>query len=233
MTAYTATFIVLLCLCFLATGLLYNHSHPSQQKISATQDMAIDAIFIALILIMSFVPNMGYITVAPGISLTLIHIPVLIGACLRGVKKGTLYGLVFGISSWLEALIIGTGFNLFFIYPWTAIPCRVLFGFLSGLFFSFGRKFPKRYAKSLYLALVSLGLTWIHTGLVFFNLWIFYHQEIAALFASSAPVASGVSWTFLAVILLGAAGESILAFVLVPSISLALRKALPHLWVKA
>jgi hypothetical protein len=117
MTAYTATFIVLLCLCFLATGLLYSHSHPSQQKISATQDMAIDAIFIALILIMSFVPNMGYITVAPGISLTLIHIPVLIGACLRGVKKGTLYGLVFGVSSWLEALIIGTGFNLFLFIP--------------------------------------------------------------------------------------------------------------------
>jgi uncharacterized membrane protein len=233
MTPYTATFIVLLCFCFLATGLLYNHSYPSEKKLSATQDMAIDAIFIALILIMSFVPNMGYITVAPGVSLTLIHIPVLIGAYLRGTKKATLYGLVFGISSWLEALIIGTGFNLFFIYPWTAIPCRVVFGFLAGLFFSFGRKFSQRGAKSLYLALVSLVLTWIHTGLVFFNLWIFYHQEIAALFASNAPVAAGVSWTFLGVILLGALGESLLAFVLVPSVSLALRKALPHLWVKA
>jgi uncharacterized membrane protein len=232
MNGYNLTFLIGLCLLFLLTGLVYRHFFPSSGKISPTQDMAIDAIFIALILIMSFVPNMGYITVAPGISLTLVHIPVLIGACLRGVKKGTLYGLVFGISSWLEALIIGSGFNLFFIYPWTAIPSRVVFGFLAGLLYDLVRKFPKVYAKSIYLALVSLALTWIHTGLVFFNLWIFYHGEIEALFASSNPVASGVSWTFLGVILLGAAGESILAFILVPSVSLALRKALPHLWAR-
>jgi len=193
--------------------------------------MTIDALFIALILLMSFVPNLGYITVAPGISLTLVHVPVLIGAALRGWKKGTVYGFVFGLSSWIAALMSGTGFNIFFIYPWTAIPSRVLFGLLAGLVFDLARKFPKIYAKSIYLALVSALLTMVHTGLVFFNLWIFYHADIEALFASANPISNGVSWTFLGVILIGMAGEMTLAAFLVPSISFALKKALPKLWI--
>lgn len=228
--------IVFLCvMLFLVavTAFSLTKDHPNKEKDTHQRitDLVTDGVFIALIVIMTFVPNLGFITVAPGVSFTLIHIPVLVGASLKGAKKGALYGLAFGICSWFEALQIGAGFNLFFIYPWTAIPSRVVFGFLAGLLFSLVQKFPKRYAKSIYLAVASAFLTVLHTVLVFGNLYIFYSSEVSALLGSLDPVINGMSWTFLGLIGVGMLGEMALAFIFVPTINLSLRKAAPQLWM--
>lgn len=185
--------------------------------------MTLDAVFIAIIMLMTFVPNIGFIAITPFLSLTLLHLPVLLGAALGGPKKGLLLGLVFGIASYMQALS-GTGFNALFAFPWVAIPPRAAFGLLAGLTFSLLGKIVKKSHYGLYLALASAVMTAIHTGLVFLDLYICYPAKIAEMFGSSEPVASGTTWTFLLVILVGMAGEMAVAAIVTPPLYLAVDK---------
>jgi uncharacterized membrane protein len=199
---------------FFAFCFVYRRNYPSRLE---AKDVALDAMFIAIILLMGFVPQVGYITLVPGLSLTLLHLPVLIGAYLFGWKKGALYGLVFGVTSWIEAMIQGTGFNVFFLYPWVSILPRLLFGAISGFCFQLLKKNPKIYGTGWVVGGISFLLTCLHTALVFADLYVFYPQEIQGLFTSGSSLINGVTFTFLAMIALGMVGEASLAAILVPS----------------
>ena len=65
-------------------------------KKQATLTVAMLGIFSALILLMTFTP-IGYLVIPGiGVSATLIHIPVIVGAVVLGPKLGTALGLVWG-----------------------------------------------------------------------------------------------------------------------------------------
>jgi uncharacterized membrane protein len=214
MNYQVVVFWALFLVWFFAFTFVYRSFYPSRLK---ARDVALDAMFIAIILLMGFVPQVGYITIVPGLSLTLLHLPVLIGAYLFGWKKGALYGLAFGVTSWIEAMIQGGVFNAFFIYPWVSVLPRVLFGAISGFCFQYLKKNPKIYGSGWIVGAISFLLTCLHTGLVFADLYVFYPKEISAFFTSGNSLISGVSFTFLAVIALGMVGEASLAAILVPS----------------
>lgn len=55
-------------------------------------------LFIAIILIMAFVPYLGFIPLG-FMNATIIHIPVIIGALFLGLKGGAILGFVFGLTS--------------------------------------------------------------------------------------------------------------------------------------
>ena len=220
-------FLAVLLLLTALLGHAYNAKEKDVHEIVAT--MTLDAVFIAIILIMTFVPYLGYIAVTPVLSFTLLHLPVLLGAALGGWKKGALLGLVFGLSSYMQALNGAAGFNALFAYPWVAVPPRFLFGLIAGIVFSFIGKVSNKRAIGLYLALACAGLTALHTALVFFDLYIFYPDTIAGLFSSTSPIATGTTLTFLLVILIGMAGEMGIAAVIIPSLYLAVTKASPRL----
>lgn len=86
------------------------------------------SVFSAIILLMSLVPQIGFITIMPGVALTLVHIPVLIGIFLLPKKDSWVLGLMYGLGSMIAAyLYAATPFDLAFQYPWIAIIPRVLF----------------------------------------------------------------------------------------------------------
>lgn len=60
--------------------------------------MVLTALFTAIIIIMAFVPYLGYINLVV-IKATLIHVPVIIGSIILGPKKGGFLGFVFGCTS--------------------------------------------------------------------------------------------------------------------------------------
>ena len=186
--------------------------------------MTVDAVFIALLLVMTFVPSMGFIAITPFLSLTLMHLPVLLGAALFGWKKGLLYGLAFGVSSYVNALT-GTGFNALFAFPWVAIPPRALFGLVAGIIFSLIGKLNKKGIKGIYLSLACFGLTILHTVLVFADLFLFHYETVAGLMFSDQAIAA--RFTFAAIIGLGMLGEALLAAVVIPPLHLAVTKAAP------
>ena len=63
------------------------------------------ALFIAIMLVMNFTP-LGYITTGL-FSITLMTIPVALGAVCTGVTGGAVLGFVFGLTSFLQAFGIG------------------------------------------------------------------------------------------------------------------------------
>lgn len=206
-------FWVFFALCIIGFLALIKKTFPTEIKVKS---LAMDAMIIAIIVIMGLIPQVGYIMILPGLSLTLVHLPVLLGCYIGGPKKGLLYGLVFGLTSWYQAMFNMSGLNIFFIYPWISVLPRVLFGFIAGLVFSFLRKLLKGKDKFYVTSGTSFLLTVVHTALVFSCLFIFYPTEMISLFGSTQEITQGVTFFFFGVILLGAAGEALLAAILIP-----------------
>ena len=106
--------------------------------------MAEMAVLIAIILLMAFTP-IGYIKTA-GLEITLITIPVIVGAIVMGPKAGAVLGGVFGITSFLQAIMGLSPFGalLVEISPWKSfivcIPPRILMGLFTGLIWKLFKK---------------------------------------------------------------------------------------------
>ena len=124
--------------------------------------IAIMACFMALIAIFTFVPYVGFIPLG-FMSVTIIHVVVIIGAMLLNKNYGALLGLFMGVSSMIKSMTTGTMGDQTFIMPWVSILPRVLFGYLAGLIYE------KMHFKSKYLNafLCAMFSTIIHTLLVF------------------------------------------------------------------
>jgi uncharacterized membrane protein len=195
---------------------LASKKETSEKSVDRTHLLAIDALFIAIIAIMGFVPQLGYLTIIAGLSLTLMHIPVLIGAYLFGWKRGLLYGTAFGLTSWIMATLQGTGLNALFIYPWVSVLPRALFGLLAGAVFQLLKKTPKIYGNPAAVGGIAFLLTVCHSVLVFADLFVFFGGTMSALFASSSAVMNGITFTFLAIIAAGVAGEATLGAIITP-----------------
>ena len=138
-------------------------------------DIAFAGIILAVMAILNFVPNVGYIRIIPGtFEITIIHIFVIIFAWLLGWKAGLLSGLAFGVFCWANAFIVG---NVAFQNPLVSVLPRVFFGFVTGLVFDLTRliKKPKlRYGIDVALC---AGVTVVHTMLVLLMLYIAFNQE--------------------------------------------------------
>jgi uncharacterized membrane protein len=126
------------------------------------REMTLMAMFMSIIIVMGFVPFLGYITIA-GTSVTLIHIPVLIGAVFLGRKGGIVLGLTFGLTSFFRALT-SVGTDYLFIFPWVSILPRFIFGLIIYDVYQLFLKLIKSRLAALVISFVLLTL--IHTLMV-------------------------------------------------------------------
>lgn len=69
-----------------------------------TYQMVLTALFAAIIIIMAFIPYLGYINLVV-IKATLIHVPVIIGSVILGPKRGGFLGFIFGCTSLINNTI--------------------------------------------------------------------------------------------------------------------------------
>lgn len=114
------------------------------KQTSGTRRLTQLALLAALLLVMNFTP-LGYLQVGP-LSMSLMSIPVAIGAMLMGPADGAILGGVFGATSFLQA-VQGTsamGAALFAYSPvGSFVVCfvaRVLVGLCCGLVYQGMRK---------------------------------------------------------------------------------------------
>lgn len=103
-----------------------------------TIKMAQMAILIAVVLIMAFTP-LGYLKTA-GLEISLITIPVAIGAMVIGPGAGAVLGAVFGATSFYQCFGMSPfGAMLLSINPLytflVCVPTRILMGYLAGILF--------------------------------------------------------------------------------------------------
>ncbi len=151
------------------------------------------ALMVAIIIVMALTP-LGYIK-TPGLSVTLLTIPVTIGAVMLGPAGGAVCGAAFGLTSFYQTFGISAfGSVLLTINPVgtfiTTVVMRVLEGWLTGLIFKALRQSKHLAKASFYIA--SLACPLLNTLLFMSSLVIFFYnteyiQGFAQVFGATNP----------------------------------------------
>lgn len=182
-----------------------------------TKLLAYNALMIALIAVMAFVPWLGIITIGP-VSITILHVPVIIAALLLGGQSAIIASLAFGVSTMLVAMTRGVGpINLLFTNPIVSVFPRLLFGLvLAGLVKLFNKANAKDALTDIVIAIVG---TIAHTLFVLTVLFMYLG------FTGSFLDQLSSWWTFVLGILLANTSFELLAaiFIAIPVVNV-LRK---------
>jgi len=161
-------------------------------SLSNTRYMAELALMVAIILLMSFTP-LGYIR-TPGLAITLLTIPVTVGAIILGPKGGAVCGAAFGLTSFSQSFSSAFGTMMLSINPTgafiTTVITRILEGWLCGLIFSALHKNSSTRKLSYYIA--SLACPVLNTVLFMGSLVLFFYhtdyvQNMAAALGAANP----------------------------------------------
>lgn len=125
------------------------HTGRNRQKGKmSARELTTLGLLTGVLLLMSVTP-LGYFHTF-GLDISLMMVPVAIGAMLMGPKAGAWLGLIFGATSFYQAVTGSSAFStmLFNINPIYAfllcIPTRVLMGFLTGVIFKAAQKVDKK-----------------------------------------------------------------------------------------
>ena len=117
-------------------------------KRKSVKDLTTLGLLTGILLVMSFTP-LGYFHTL-GVDISLMMIPVAIGAMVMGPKAGAWLGFIFGATSFYQAIAGTSVFSatLFNISPFgtflLCIPTRILMGFLTGVIFLLVQKLDRR-----------------------------------------------------------------------------------------
>ena len=192
-------------------------------KNKAVETIAINAVIIAVIGIMTFVPYVGYIGIPTiGVSITTIHIAVLIFAWMFGWKEGLVAGLAFGVFSLIKAATMpNTVIDTYFVNPLVSVMPRLIFGFLAGLTFDLLRMIKKPKLRFLFNIVTCIFFTILHSVLTLSMLYAFYGNEDSL---SSFNYFSLI----LTIVSINGLLEILGAIILVPLIIMPLDKAFPQ-----
>ena len=185
-----------------------------------TQKMVQLALLTAIIIILAFTP-IGYINMV-GLSITLVGIPVVIGAITLGPVAGAILGAIFGLTSFARAFGLepfGTmlfGINPIGTFITTMVP-RILMGWLTGLLFQALKRFDK--TKFVSYVITSISGALLNTILFMSSLMIFFYntKEIQDM-ASNYDVTNVVA-LIIAMVGINALAESIASGLLGTSIA--------------
>lgn len=93
-----------------------------------TRKIAVAGILSAISILLG-ITRWGFIPWFGGVSITIMHVPVIIGAILEGPIVGLVIGLIFGVFSLLQAAMAPTGpIDVFFTNPLVSVLPRILIG---------------------------------------------------------------------------------------------------------
>lgn len=198
-----------------------------------TYQMVLTALFAAIIILMAFIPFLGYINLVV-IKATLIHVPVIIGSIILGPKKGAFLGFIFGCTSLINNTInpslLSFAFSPFYSVGETGgnffslIICfvpRILVGVVPYFVYIGIKKLCKNKNGGEWLALPVAGVLGAVTNtLLVMNLIYFCFSEQ---FAAAKQIAvSAVYNAIVGIIFANGVPEAIVAAILVTAIGKAL-----------
>ncbi len=204
-----------------------------------TLSMVMTGVFMAIIAVMTFIPNGGYINLSV-IKATLLHVPVIVGSIVLGPKKGAVLGATFGITSLikntLEPSLLSFAFSPFYQVGdiggngWSvviALVPRILVGVIPYFVFTGIEKLLKniKMRRTIALPLACASGALINTLLVMHLIFFCFREE----FAAAQSVAVDVVYSMiLGIIAANGIPETIVAVVIGGAVSLALLRVSPQ-----
>lgn len=135
-----------------------------------TLEMTTMAMFIAIIVVMAMIPQVGFFQYG-GVAITTLHVPVIIGAIYGGRKFGLVLGTAFGVFSLIVAYLRPGPVDVVFQNPVISILPRALFGLATAYIFIGMQKLIKKVPLAVALSF-ALG-TFTHTVLTLSALILF------------------------------------------------------------
>lgn len=207
-----------------AYGKRNSSKEENMNRSNRTRTLTTLGILTAIILVMAFTP-LGYIKTL-GLEITLLHIPVILGAALTGPVGGMVLGAVFGLTSFFQCFGLSFfGTTLFSINPvGTFIVCvvpRVLLGLVAAYLYRAFDRLTGKWSGTITGALSTLCHTAMFMGtLVLFFYTSDYIQGIAQYYGATNIFAFIIAFVGLQGLL-----EIVLAAVIVGALVPVIKKA--------
>lgn len=169
--------------------------------------------------------GLGFIPL-PLFKLTILHLPVIIGAIIEGPVVGASIGLIFGLFSIYQNITAPTPMSPFFYNPLVSILPRVLIGIVSYYVYKFLRSKLKNVKLSISIAAIIGSL--MNTIGVLGLIYLIYFKDYAQILMDKGTVASNsisaVTTALLTVIGTNGLAEAILSAIIVTPIVIAVSK---------
>ena len=135
-----------------------------------TRELTLNAFFIAITVLFAVVPNLGILQIG-AVSITILHVPVIIAGLVLGMKSALINSFAFGVSTLFVALTRSTGIlDPLFINPLVSVLPRLGFGLMVGLTYNLSKKFIKNFTGQAIV--VSVVSTFFHSVFVLSALFI-------------------------------------------------------------
>jgi len=204
-----------------------------------TLSMVMTGLFMAIIAVMTFIPNVGYINLIV-IKATLLHVPVIVGSIVLGPKRGAVLGATFGITSLikntLEPSLLSFAFSPFYQVgeiggnAWSvviALAPRILVGIVPYYVFTGLEKLlnRKKIRRVVALSISCASGAFINTLLVMNLIYFCFREEFAAAKSIALDTVYGAIFGIIAV---NGVPEAVVAVVIGGAVSLALLRIVPQ-----
>ena len=193
-----------------------------------TRSLTLMAILIAVMLLMGYVPNLGFIMIGP-ISITLMCIPVIIATLVLGLKTGLMMGLLFAVISISKIFVMPDAFSAIVVddfgrygvlYMLCLLIPRILIPVTT---WGMGKamKTKKEYAN---LAVASLAGSLTNTAVYLILVSLTLTPLLCTFYSVDAAGTVAVIW---GIVLTNGLPEAVFATLICPAIARALKKSVP------
>ncbi len=188
------------------------------------RDITMNAMFIAITLILALVPGLGMINIG-FVSITIMHIPVIIAGLVLGAKAALINATAFGVAAMFIAATRPVGvFDVLFVNPLVSVLPRIIFGLSIVVVAGLMKWLTKNFV--VVASVTSIVATLVHTVAVLLAMYIAAtgsaSPEILAAAPTSALVLIG------SVLLSNGIFEIIASVVIAVPTSVALNKVKNH-----
>lgn len=137
----------------------------------STKEITFNAMFIAIVAIMALIPNLGIITIGP-ISITILHIPVIVAGIAFGMKSALITSAAFGLSTMFVAMTRAvTPIDVLFANPVLSVLPRLAFGLVIALLWNLAKSF--KWNENVSIGLTAFIATIMHAVFVLGTLYFF------------------------------------------------------------
>lgn len=187
-------------------------------KTKETKKLTITAIFIALLLVQTFVPNIGYVRIMPALpAITTIPLTIAVYGSLMGQRMGAIFGLIWGLTRLIVAYIQPGDMvsMLLFQNSFISLVPSIIAGWLPGLI---SEKFVNKNNQKIGYMISGAITSLTNTIMVISLASIFFMHDPASLTSYLGHISQGEPLFIILIVSLGANGafEAIFTAIIVP-----------------